>query len=120
DDATSGAPVTTSAETAAADRATTPSTGNDSNASSDDAGGPDAELVMPVGATGTVDVCTLFTEADAEAAVGGADLELALEQLADSCTLSAVDPLVMAFTVVRYQTDALGELGIEDIAAMTL
>lgn len=53
------------------------------------------------------DVCSLFSEADAETALGDADLDRVESAVDQSCTYTSVDPVELKMVIVSIQPGAL-------------
>lgn len=101
--------------------------GGSSDTSSSDPASGDATTVPGAtadtgsgGATDTagLDVCGLFTQADAEAAVGGTKLTGESLNVDNSCSFESDDPAEGASVVVMYQPRALTDGTVEEIATL--
>lgn len=88
----------------------------------DDAGDGDSDGDGSSGATnsGGLDVCALFTQADAEEALGGTALQEDSMGVNNTCNYSSADPADGASALVMYQPRALADGTVEEIAELAV
>ena len=70
--------------------------------------------------SGGLDVCALFTQADAEEALGGTALQEDSMGVNNTCNYSSADPADGASALVMYQPRALADGTVEEIAELAV